>query len=111
MMMGDFNSRSRVDNYQYKWAEDAPGFACQDVIIENGRYVDVIAALYPGEFKTTTGGKARIDYFYCTPKLFSRITAARIPTWDWSEPVRDPAKLSNFWHPSDHRPIIVDFKL
>ena len=111
MMMGDFNSRSRVDNYQYKWAEDAPGFACQDVIIENGRYVDVIAALYPGEFKTTTGGKARIDYFYCTPKLFSRITAARIPTGDWSEPVRDPAKLSNFWHPSDHRPIIVDFKL
>ena len=111
MMMGDFNSRSRVDNYQYKWAEDAPGFACQDVIIRDGRYVDVIAALYPGEFKTTTGGKARIDYFYCTPKLFSRITAAHIPTGDWSEPVRDPAKLSNFWHPSDHRPIIVDFKL
>ena len=30
---------------------------------------------------------------------------------DYTEPVRDPKKLSNFWHPSDHRPIVVDFDL
>lgn len=111
MMMGDFNSRSRVDNYQYRYSEDATAFACQDVIIRDGSYVDVIAERYPGEFQTTTGGKARIDYVYCTPRLYKRIVDARVLRGDWSEPVRDPAGLSNFWHPSDHRPILVDFKL
>lgn len=111
MMMGDFNSRSRVDNFYYKMDENATGFACQDVIIKDGNYVDVIAAKYPGEFKTSVGGSSRIDYVYCTPKLYGRIVHAEIKTGDWSEPVRDAGKISNFWHPSDHRPIIVDFKL
>ena len=30
---------------------------------------------------------------------------------DFTEPVRDPGKLSNFYHPSDHRPILVDFDM
>ncbi|MCQ2116337.1 MAG: endonuclease [Bacteroidales bacterium] len=111
MMMGDFNSRSRVDNYQYKWPEDASGFACQDVIINDGRYVDVIAERYPGEFKTSTGGQARIDYVYTTRPLYKKIVDAYIVKDEWAgDPVRDPSKLSNFYHPSDHRPILVDFK-
>jgi hypothetical protein len=29
----------------------------------------------------------------------------------YTTPVRDPQNLSNFWHPSDHRPFIVDFNI
>ena len=46
-----------------------------------------------------------------TPPLYERITHADVVTDAYTEPVRDPAKLSNFWHPSDHRPIVVDFNM
>ena len=39
------------------------------------------------------------------------VSGADVVTDAYTEPVRDPAKLSNFWHPSDHRPILVDFEL
>lgn len=111
MMMGDFNSRSRVDNKVYGYPEDDTRFWVHDYIKENTPYVDVIAGKCPDEFKTTTGGKARIDFVYCTSPLYESIVAADVVTDDYTKPVRDPAKLSNFWHPSDHRPIVVDFDL
>lgn len=111
MMMGDFNSRSRIDNAVYKYPEDDTRFLVHDYIKENTPYIDVIAEKYPGEFKTTTGGKSRIDFVYCTAPLYKCIIAADVVTDAYTKPVRDPAKLSNFWHPSDHRPIIVDFDL
>lgn len=45
------------------------------------------------------GGKSRIDFVYCTPPLYERITHADVVTDAYTEPVRDPAKLSNFWAP------------
>lgn len=111
MMMGDFNSRSRIDNAVYKYPEEDSRFLVHDYIRENTPYVDVIAEKYPGEFKTTTGGKSRIDFVYCTAPLYERIIAADVVTDTYTKPVRDPSKLSNFWHPSDHRPIVVDFAL
>ena len=110
-MMGDFNSRTRVDNFFYKYAEDDTRFLVHDYIRGNTPYVDVIAEKYPGQFKTTTGGESRIDFVYCTPALSKKIVAADVITDDYTKPVRDPQKLSNFWHPSDHRPILVDFDL
>lgn len=35
---------------------------------------------YPAEFKTTTGGEARIDFVYCTPPLYKSIVAADVVT-------------------------------
>lgn len=110
MMMGDFNSKSRVDNYQYNLPEDSSQFACQDVVRANPYYIDVIAELYPGDFKTSTGGKARIDYVYLTKPMFKAVKQAYIMYDGWVAPYRDEAKISNFWHPSDHRPILVDFE-
>ena len=111
MMMGDFNAKSRVDNWFYKWPEDTAAFLVHDYIIMNSPYVDVIKKQYPDEFFTTTGGKTRIDFFYTTPELYSKITEAAVISDDYTTPVRNPQKISNFWHPSDHRPILVQFEL
>jgi exonuclease III len=111
MMMGDFNSRNRTDNAIYRYPEDSPKFLTQDYIAQETPYVDVIAKKYPNEFKTTTGKEARIDYVYCTQPLFDIIQYADVITDEYTKPVRDPKELSNFWWPSDHRPIIIDFDL
>lgn len=111
MMMGDFNAKSRVDNHFYNWTEDTTAFLVHDYIQQNTPYVDVIKEKYPGEFFTTTGGKTRIDFFYCTQPLYDAVTEANVISDDYTAPVRNPQKISNFWHPSDHRPILVEFEL
>ena len=111
VMAGDFNARSRVDNAVYRYAENDVRLGVHDYIKENTPYVDVIAGQYPDEFKTTTGGQSRIDFVYCSPALYKSVVAADVLTDEYTRPVRDPAKLSNFWHPSDHRPILVEFDL
>lgn len=111
LMAGDFNSRSRVDNGYYKYPEDDARFLVHDYIRENTPYIDIIAEKYPGEFKTSTGGQSRIDFIYCTPTLCERIVWTDIIADDYTKPVRDSKGLSNFWHPSDHLPIMVEFDL
>ena len=111
MMMGDFNSRSRRDNRVYNYPDDDTRLLVHDYIAEHTPYIDVIAEKHPGEFHTATHGQSRIDFVYCTPPLCERITRAEVIADDFTEPVRDPGKLSNFYHPSDHRPILVDFDM
>ena len=112
MMMGDFNARSRVDNDKYGYADDDPKLLVHDYIRANTPYIDVIKEKYPNEFKPSTGSKtSRIDFVYCTKPLFDRITYADIIWDDYTTPIRDPQNLSNFWRPSDHLPIIVDFDM
>ena len=110
MMMGDFNSRSRVDNDQYGYADDDPKLLVHDYINNNTPYIDVIKTKYPDQFKPSIGTKkARIDYVYCTKPLYDRITYADILWNDYTTPVKD--KVSIFWRPSDHLPILVDFDI
>ncbi|MDE7443073.1 MAG: endonuclease, partial [Muribaculaceae bacterium] len=111
MMMGDFNSRSSIDNYFYKLDPASTGFLVHDYILQETPYVDVIAETYPGEFKTSCLGNARIDFVYCTKPLMDRVKHADIVRNDYTEPVRHPQNLSNFCLPSDHRPIVVDFDM
>ena len=111
MMMGDFNSRSRVDNWVYHYPEDDSRLLVHDYILAETPYIDVVHERHPNDFYTTTGGRARIDYVYCTRPLFDCIVSDRIISDNYTTPVRNPQKISNFWHPSDHRPIVVDFLL
>ena len=112
MMMGDFNSRSRVDNDKYGYSEDDPRFLVQDYIRENTPYVDVIAGKHPGEFVASWGDASRrIDFLYCTPALYKMVESSETVWDDYTTPVRDPQNLSNFWHPSDHLPIVTVFRL
>ena len=112
MMMGDFNSRSRVDNDKYGYDDDDTRLLVHDYIRNNTPYIDVIKEKYPDEFKPSVGGKgSRIDFVYCTKPLYDRITFADIIWDDYTTPVRDPQNLSNFWRPSDHLPILIDFDM
>jgi exonuclease III len=111
MMMGDFNAKSRADNHFYNWPEDTTAFLVHDYIHQNTPYIDIIKEKYPNQFFTTTGGKTRIDFFYCTAPLYNKITEASVISDDYATPVRNAEKISNFWHPSDHRPILVEFVL
>lgn len=111
VMLGDNNSWSRLDNWFYKYPADDSRLLAQDYVLESTPYVDVIARQHPGEFHPTMPSPKRIDFIYCTPALYDCVTRAEVVRDDYTEPVRDPKKLSNFWHPSDHRPIVVDFDL
>lgn len=111
IMLGDFNARSRVDNEIYKYPEEDTRFYVHDYIKANTPYIDIIHERYPEEFFTTTGGKSRIDFVYCTKPVYDKIVNAQVISDEYTTPVRNPQKLSNFWHPSDHRPIIVDLEI
>ena len=110
MMLGDFNSVSRVDNEKYGYDDDDPRLLVHDYVRNNTPYLDVIKEKYPDEFKPSIGSKGRrIDYVYCTRPLYDRITFADIIWDDYTTPVKDTVSI--FWRPSDHLPIMVDFDL
>lgn len=111
MFMGDFNSRSRLDNETnaYGYAEDDTRFLTQDYILQHTPYIDVVREKHPGEALTSTYGTARIDYVYCTKPLFDKVTRADIIKDEYTTPVRD-SLVKNFYRPSDHLPILVDFR-
>ena len=110
MMMGDFNSISSKDNWIYQIAGSDSRFLVHDFILNDTPYIDIIGDLYPGAFFTSTGGRSRIDFVYATEPLMKCVKDARIVTDSYTNPVRDAKKISNFWHPSDHRPIIVNIE-
>ena len=111
MMMGDFNSRSRADNAFYRYEDSSTKLLVHDYIASSTPYRDVMASVHPGEMHPTMHYACRLDYVYATPALLDKVVEAHVSHDYYTEPVRDPQELSNFWRPSDHRPIIVDFKL
>ena len=92
-------------------AEESTAFLTQDFMRGQTPYKDAIHERAPQNFYSTTGGKSRIDYVYVTPPVLEKVVRAEVITDDYTRPVRNPQKISNFWHPSDHRPIVVDLKL
>lgn len=110
MMMGDFNSRSPKDNWVYKFPKGDSRLITHEYILDNTPYIDIIGDRYPGNFYTSIYAKSRIDFVYCTQPLYDRITDAYIVRDDYT---KDPQKdgATSFHHPSDHRPILVDFNL
>ena len=110
MMMGDFNSRSPKDNWFYGYDDNDTRLMVHDYILHNTPYIDIIGDRYAGEFHTTTYGKSRIDFVYCTQDLYDDIIDARVVEDDYTRhPVRDEA--TRFHRPSDHLPILVDFMI
>lgn len=111
LMMGDFNAHSRVDNWVYHYPDDDTRLLVHDYIRECTPYLDVIAERFPDNFYSSTGGKSRIDFVYCTKPMYDCVMDAAIVTDSYTRPVRNATKISNFWHPSDHRPILIDFNI
>lgn len=110
IMLGDFNSKSRLDNHHYQFPEDWPGFQCQDYMNNHTPYIDVIAQRNPGVFCTSNRGTGRIDYVFCNPVLYAKVKDAHIVNEKWTIPVKSESE-PKFFTPSDHRPILVDIVL
>ena len=111
LMAGDFNSRTRKDNHFYKYDENSTAFLVHDYILQNTPYIDIIGERYKGEFHTTTQGNARIDFIYCTQPLYERIVDAYVVRDDYTSTNARLDETTNFYFPSDHLPILVDFEI
>ena len=116
LMMGDFNTRSRLDNWRYKLAGNSPFLSSHDYILNNTFYKDIIGLKYPGHFfatRTWANDAAgnyppRYDFMYASPSMYSKVRNALILNESWTNMVW---AMSNYYDSSDHRPILVDFEL
>ena len=108
MMMGDFNSVNRTDNSLYGYPDDDTRFLVQDYIRDNTPYLDVIKMKYPEQSIISTIDKNRIDYVYCTRPLYDKVVDASIVKDAYTTPVWN--QDTGFCIPSDHLPIMVDFR-
>lgn len=109
MVLGDFNSRSRRDNFYYKWSQASQDFLVHNYIEETEPWLyDVVAETFPGTF-CPSHGKKRIDYVYVSRPLFKAVKNVVTEPDAFSKP--KPTELKNMKRPSDHHPILVDFNL
>ena len=81
----------------------------QDVVLNKTDLKDVIHETYPNYFIASTGGTSRIDFVYASPALMDKVEEAYIIMDGWTDP-KVSKYVSSFRDPSDHRPILVDFK-
>ena len=108
-VLGDFNSHSRVDADNITATPDRPLlFAVHDYIADNTALIDLSATRYPGSYTSTTSGMSRFDYIYMDAKAYARVKDAGVISTAWTQPVF--TEISNFYWPSDHRPILVDLE-
>ncbi len=109
LMLGDFNSISQLDNWHYRLPENSPAFLTQRYIHDHTDLIDVIANRFPGQFVASIQSGRRIDYIHASRPMYDRIVKAMTVTDDWTFGVKAEG-LSNFWYPSDHFPLLVDFR-
>lgn len=108
---GDLNSRSRLDNWFYKYDDNSTLLITQDVVLQKTDYVDVMQHQYEGNFVTSTQGNARIDYVYMSPSLAADVKEARVIMDAWTTGYLALKTSKNtFYGPSDHRPLLIDLK-
>lgn len=130
LMMGDHNAISRIDSWYYdynglyevvstSWGNTPLEFTdgrykekwyqAHDVIIANGAYEDMIRAMWPGYFITSTGGAGRIDFMYGTHAMTEKLV--NMTSVHDSFSTITSSGVGGLSQPSDHLPIIADFNL
>ena len=108
---GDTNSRSRLDAWYHNYTTDHPILLTHDVVRNQTNLKDVIGDYYPSDyFMSSTYGAARIDILYASPKMFDCIENSITLIDNWCYP-RLTDNVRDWQYPSDHRPVVVDFKL
>lgn len=111
LMLGDMNSYSRLDNHFYSLSESDTKFLCQNEILDGTDMVDVIGTKYPGDFYSSVlGDTKRVDMAYASPSMYSALSNVQILIDDWCLPVQCPYVTGYAGLPSDHKPILLDFK-
>lgn len=109
IMAGDYNSYSRKDNFKYKWNDSSLGFLTHDFMASKSPYFDVVVESFPGMFMPSHGINERIDYFYVTKALLNACSEVKAEVDMYTK--RVSSGVNKFYIPSDHYPIIVDFKI
>lgn len=108
IMAGDYNSYSRKDNWHYKWNNASPGFTAQDYMIFQSPFFDLVSECYPDDFLPSCG-HLRIDYMYVSRPMLNACEEVYAEPDAYTK--REHSGVSTFYIPSDHYPIIADFKL
>ena len=108
IMAGDYNSYSRIDNYVYGWDTESLAFQTQDYMLSHSPFIDLFSARYPDDFQPTCGNR-RIDYMYVSKPMLDACIDIYQKTDNYTK--REQAGVGKFYIPSDHYPIIADFKI
>ncbi len=108
LMAGDYNSYSRKDNYKYKWNNASLGFTTQDYMIFHSPFFDLVSESYPDVFMPSCGN-LRIDYMYVSKAMLNACSNVYAQPDKYT--TREHSGVSTFYIPSDHYPIIADFKI
>ena len=114
LLMGDFNSISRADEEHYATQTSNTVWLVHDYLLSNTYMKDIIADCNAPEdyFSSINGDSRRIDYMYASPAMYDRIQCAAIVIDSWTVLSQDKNVTSGYFcRPSDHRPILVDFKM
>ena len=114
LLMGDFNSISRADEEHYATQTSNTVWLVHDYLLSNTYMKDIIADCNAPEdyFSSINGDSRRIDYMYASPAMYDRIQSAAIVIDSWTVLSQDKNVTSGYFcRPSDHRPILVDFKM
>ena len=108
IVLGDFNAISRKDMRFHGAQDNGTRYQVHDYITDNTALIDVMGTRYPDCFMYSTASSRRIDYVYMDEASYNRITDACVLTERWTDP--EPTSISNFYTPSDHRPILIDMQ-
>ena len=108
---GDSNSRSPLDAWYHGHTDNDLILLPHKLVRSQTNLKDAIGDRYPSNyFMTTTYASSRIDILYTSPKLFDCIENSIVVTDNWSYP-RVTDNVRGWYYPSDHRPVLIDFKL
>ena len=57
----------------------------------------------------TTSGLARLDFMYLSPQMLEYAERAAVIIDSWCQPIKN-GNARDWLSPSDHRPLLVDFR-
>ncbi len=112
ILLGDLNSRSRLDNWHLGYPANDTRLLTQDVVLNQTKLHDAVYEFYqpPKNYVSTTGGAARIDYVYLSSPLMEKVKGVVVVGDKWM--TQSPSiYVPSFYDPSDHRPILIDLEL
>ncbi len=109
---GDTNSHSRTDDwYRGLSKSDPTKLITHDVILNQTNLKDVVNHRDCHGEKGNAWFRSRIDILYASPKMFDCITNSTMLMDNWCGPNGKWQYHNSFNDPSDHTPVIVEFKL
>ena len=110
---GDTNSNSRLDDWYTKYSTSSrpSRLITHDVVLNQTNLKDVIASRDCYGEKGNVMFRSRIDILYASPKMFDCITNSIMLMDDWADTMDPWVWHTAFRDPSDHTPVLVDFKL